>query len=810
MRLCSECERFDIQSLSADRCQNLHTKWRPLRPLPEAISSARSGCPTCLLMVAYLRGSVAKLSPPKEGTAASNGPNWQSVLENPFKSSRSWIFVSPVVRSPTGDIKPSENPCSPLGFVGLELLAAKTAYHLLDSELRGDFRCFFSTVADKDTEAARSGDVVGELKFSSNSFNNTYLKHVEKWLKNSEVHAVCASTLSGAEKINSTTASLPRRCVRLSYLSDEYKIVPAPEDRPHIELALLETKGLTGSYVCLSHRWAQPETGMASTTTSNYSDRLSGKSLDNLPPLFQDVFHVSAALGIRYVWIDSLCIVQDDAADWKRESGRMSDYYQRAAFTIATTTGQSSGQGLFGTTAPPLAQLPYVDKGGVQHGSFYLSPEPRHTAWAQTYSDLVRESDLLSRGWVVQEWLLSRRLVCFTEHGIFLQCRCPGEEAASISPDGLVTYHPTLFGNPELAIKSSLSVDFSSLDAIRHSWEEIVSQYSRRALSQPRKDRIVALRGIAAEFTLALTKTKNRALQEDEPIIGLLHDNILRGLLWEQTSRGRHERIQDFPTWSWASIYTGVAYQKHQTGTTSRYECTVVKVTRVKKEQLFSHASTHPRDTHPLPQYAPSQPTTSTSTTRISPQTEPTKVLEEQPPKGDTENFATIHLKARLIPVHIRGYLLTSQSTSPNSEETESVYAWTDASGHTSRDTKFPCTTQRAVVMPSAPGLVAGWASLEHPGFQGLDDGSSPTGERRVVVFALAVERVGGVSRGSLGLGYVSLVGRHGHDSLEVVFVVRHHGDVVDGFERVGRGAIFGREAMEGFDGAVERDLCLL
>ena len=405
---------------------------------------------------------------------------------------------------------------------------------------------------------------------------------------------------------------------------------------------------------------------------------------------------------------------------------------------------------------------------------------------------------------MVQEWLLSRRLVCFTEHGIFLQCRCPGEEAASISPTGLVTYHPTLFGDPELAIKSSLSVDFSSLDAIRHSWEEIISQYSRRGLSQPRKDRIVALRGIAAEFTLALNRGKIAA-QEDEPIVGLLQDNILRGLLWEQTSRGCHQRIQDFPTWSWAYIYTGVVYQKYQRGTTSSYECTVANITHVKKGKLFSINNTRPTDAHPLPQYAPSRPATppaSTAAVTNMPYGK-TRTDPEEETEGDTENFAVIHLKARLVPVHIRGYLLAS--TSPASEE--NVYACTNASGHTSEETRFTCTTQRAVVMSSAPGLVAGWASIEHPGFQ-ISDNNNVT-EGGLVVFALVIERVGNISPGSLGLGYVSLLGRHRHDSLEVIFVVRH-GEIVDGFERVGRGAIFGREAMEAFDKSVERDLWLI
>ncbi|KAK5651663.1 hypothetical protein OQA88_11838 [Cercophora sp. LCS_1] len=758
------------------------------------------------LRLSDMRGdsSVAKLNPSKEAISGPNGPNLQKVLEDPFKTSLSWIFVSPVAKPPTDAQRSSESSRSPLGFIGFEFLAAKYAYDLLDSGVRGSFKCFFSAIADRDTEAARSGDVVGEFKFVNNSLSGAYFKHVRNWLEDGKGHPGCSSTLSGAEKINSTTAPLPRRCIRLSYPVD-YKIVATAEDRPHINLVLVETEGLTGSYVCLSHRWVQPQTSMTSTTKTNYHERLSGKYLDNLPTLFHDVFHAAAALNIYYVWIDSLCIVQDDARDWKQESVRMSDYYQRAAFTISTTSDQTSGRGLFRIDAPPLAQLPYLDKDGTQNGSFYLSPEPQNGAWAQRYSDLVRESELLSRGWVVQEWLLSRRLVCFTEHGIFLQCRCPGKEASSISPAGLVTYHPTLFGDPELAIKSSLSVDLSSSDAIRRSWEEVVSQYSRRGLTQPRKDRILALTGIASEFTVALKKTTAaHAMEKEQPeqeqIAGLLHDDILRGLLWEQTSCKRHKRIPDFPTWSWASIYTGVIYQRLQRGTISTYECIIADITRVKKNQLFSnnnHASGGPRQ---LPLFAPSTPAT--------PSTDQTYTGTDA--EGDIDNFAVIHLKARLIPVHILRRYLFNSSSPPSDED---VYVCTDASGHTSRESRFTCTTQRAVVMPGKPGLAAGWASLEHPDFQvsGDDGAGEGRGEERmgVMVFALVIQRVGNISPGSLGLGYVGLLGMHSHDSFEVVFVTRHR-EIVDGFERVGRGSIFGREAMKAFEQSVERDLWLI
>lgn len=80
-------------------------------------------------------------------------------------------------------------------------------------------------------------------------------------------------------------------------------------------------------------------------------------------------------LGIKYIWIDSICIVQDDPEDWRREAFRMCDYYQHAWLTIAATT-TTEGGGLFQEydvkDLPPITRLPYRDRQGMRQGYFYL------------------------------------------------------------------------------------------------------------------------------------------------------------------------------------------------------------------------------------------------------------------------------------------------------------------------------------------------------------------------------------------------------------------------------------------------------
>jgi hypothetical protein len=102
-------------------------------------------------------------------------------------------------------------------------------------------------------------------------------------------------------------------------------------------------------YTALSHRWGndppKKEDPRHCTTYGNLSARLNGFSLSELPETFQDAVRVTRELGIGYLWIDSLCIIQWNADDWKREAGRMEDVFASAYCTIAATSAVDSNAG---------------------------------------------------------------------------------------------------------------------------------------------------------------------------------------------------------------------------------------------------------------------------------------------------------------------------------------------------------------------------------------------------------------------------------------------------------------------------------
>ncbi len=178
---------------------------------------------------------------------------------------------------------------------------------------------------------------------------------------------------------------------------------------------LVECGGREGQYVTLSHRWPTDPAQHFTSTHATLEKRKSGVNVDELPATFRDAVIVTRKLGLRYLWIDSLCILQDDKADWERESAVMGNIYHRSTVTIIAATvsrdrsdvarGQQEG---FLRRRPipsvPTITLPYVSPGGQVMGSWYLRLE-KLTYMAQT--------ELGSRGWVLQEEMLSRRRLTY-------------------------------------------------------------------------------------------------------------------------------------------------------------------------------------------------------------------------------------------------------------------------------------------------------------------------------------------------------------------------------------------------------------
>lgn len=261
------------------------------------------------------------------------------------------------------------------------------------------------------------------------------------------------------------SVAMPSRCL---------EIVPDDSEDGQCWFWLRETAGEMGKYVILSHRWL-PHTERVRTLKSNYSARVNGES-DNTPPItpgdvtnvFQEAAQLTARLGVKYIWIDSLCIVQDDVNDWKREAGKMAMYYESAWLTIAVVSTESLCLPADLEVLPPVVHLPYTDNAG-QHAAG-LSIQPRiNPHLPDLYTKTITDSELLSRGWVFQEWLLSPRIAAFSQNaGVFLVCSGSLPHSALLNTE--VRAHAGRQDTPNKSYKSVLDLSLVQYHDIPRSW----------------------------------------------------------------------------------------------------------------------------------------------------------------------------------------------------------------------------------------------------------------------------------------------------------------------------------------------------
>lgn len=132
-------------------------------------------------------------------------------------------------------------------------------------------------------------------------------------------HELCGLQVSGRPLPTPDDRALPKRCVDVWGL------------HPHLRY----TEGLKGKYLTLSHRWNE-DTERAKTTAPNVDARMQGNWDCKFPQLFIDVFTLARGLRVRYVWIDSLCIVQsgDRGYDWEQEAPKMGTYYSNSYLNV--------------------------------------------------------------------------------------------------------------------------------------------------------------------------------------------------------------------------------------------------------------------------------------------------------------------------------------------------------------------------------------------------------------------------------------------------------------------------------------------
>jgi hypothetical protein len=339
---------------------------------------------------------------------------------------------------------------------------------------------------------------------------------------------------------------------------------------------LVSSAGHNGPYIILSHVWGGIR--ILTTTFATLDERLNKITMESLPRTFQNLVSIARQLSIRYVWIDSLCIIQDSVSDWSTESAKMGEYYMNSYFTVAAVSASDSSRGCFlerdllkVTPFPMSIHLPESDSGVGRAGATLGFLRLTFGDDPSEKTDGFQRPPLWQRAWVVQERLLSTRLLQFSD--VQMSWKCRSEKASERVPEGSTKYingnnedgtlKPLLLGlteftpysiegNEDNQIEKRTLVDPAGGTAteskdLYDAWYDLVMLYGKCDLTIS-SDIFPAISGIAKSISRA---------SGDEFVAGLWKRDMHRGLLWtapDSTASRRDLRQHRAPSWSWASL----------------------------------------------------------------------------------------------------------------------------------------------------------------------------------------------------------------------------------------------------------------
>ncbi|KAL8981582.1 MAG: hypothetical protein Q9205_003679, partial [Flavoplaca limonia] len=274
---------------------------------------------------------------------------------------------------------------------------------------------------------------------------------------------------------------------------------------------------------------------------------------------FKDAIKVTRSLGMRYLWIDSLCIIQDSKNDWHYESSRMSNVYKYAHCNIAATASEGDASGMFTNRDPPIDLPVLLDFANITCD--FTESESR-TCLKGVYSlhrnymwfyEVGVDAPLTTRAWVVQERLLAPRTLHFANTQIYWECN--ELQACESWPKGMPQ---ELFTNVKLKANNpfNLQREFRGkevgiiasnmsyrLHRSFHAWGEIVLTYSRGRLTYG-EDKLVAISALAREM---------KPLMQCRYLAGHWEIDLIRQLGWPGYHVSERAPRYRAPSWAWTS-----------------------------------------------------------------------------------------------------------------------------------------------------------------------------------------------------------------------------------------------------------------
>lgn len=377
---------------------------------------------------------------------------------------------------------------------------------------------------------------------------------------------------------------------------------------------LFKTSGTRKPYACLSYCWGPDSHAILKTTTANIKDHYQRISESEMPQGIQDAIKVCRGLQIPFLWVDSLCLIQDDVTAWLDGAAQMSQIYLNSHLTIAALEPETCKSPFLGPQRfgdrnwQRLVKSPAADGEADSGPDLLIRPEsdkpPRDTPYS-----------LDKRAWCLQESMLPNRRLCFNGDEMMWECLCRQicecghnnrqsrtlchvENGAALKLNRLKTTH----------IPSAREGD---LHKMRTFWRDLVELYSDRQMTRG-DDKLRAIAGLAkllAErfrhktsrhktfryetfqhkafrhkaFQYKTFRHKTFTKDNDEYLAGLWKHEIHLDLTWVvaslpaepenvlQRPEGEGPRW-NVPTWSWASSQGSISYDSESARVSWKYK----------------------------------------------------------------------------------------------------------------------------------------------------------------------------------------------------------------------------------------------
>lgn len=393
---------------------------------------------------------------------------------------------------------------------------------------------------------------------NSTTWTSQTIRQISTWLRHcSNEHEECYSSCGGK-----SSRYLPTRLIDVgvneeSCTSTEEIDILTLDRSPTVRLCSSVNLSKGTKYLTLSHRWDDVP---AITLNQSSADKLHkqipySRLCTPAAATLKDAIQVTRCLGFRYLWVDVLCIYQDDQDDKIREIRHMNEVYSNSTLNICATATSLASEGLFQKSSP-FRIKPCLKPVVIKASAGQVAGELM--AYTDHFSDEVDEGPINDRGWVFQERMLAPRTLHFGRSQVYWECSSLQTSAT------LPLETPPLFSVFGKTFKKWTSTWFSDraceLGDLERTWTTMLTAYSPTLLTHS-SDRLVAISALAKIMCML------RGLEPQDYLAGLWRPDLPHQLMWittEPWASTSELAAYRAPSWSWAARSASTTIWLHE------------------------------------------------------------------------------------------------------------------------------------------------------------------------------------------------------------------------------------------------------